>query len=390
MSDTLPAHSPLGASSAERWMNCPGSVGLLRDLKLPESDEPDYRREGTAAHEAAAHLLQSNAEAWELIGQKFYETEVTVEMSEAIQVYLDRCRAQMALPGAEAWFEERVGPLPEQPLFFGTADCAILAGDTLYVNDYKHGQGVVVEVDDNPQVMYYAYGVLRRLQQSHDIAAIKRVVLTIVQPRGFHVDGPVREWETTPNYIRSWAEGELFPAMERTAFDHDLDAGKWCRFCPAKLVCPLMKGLFEAAMTINPKTVVDLTLDSLARDYEKIAAVEQFLKALKDETFRRLNLGQTHDLLKLVHKKANRVWKPEAAEVFKARFGDQAYEPASLKSPAEMEKVAADAKPLVKEWAYTPTSGLTVALASAPGVAVRVETTADTFSTALTQAGVSA
>lgn len=33
-----PAHSPLGASSAERWMNCPGSVALLKDLKMETTD----------------------------------------------------------------------------------------------------------------------------------------------------------------------------------------------------------------------------------------------------------------------------------------------------------------------------------------------------------------
>src|SRR5580765_4761035 len=61
-----PAHSPLGASGAERWMNCPGSVSLLK-LVSPgvESDEPEYRTHGTAAHQLLAHCLTEKLDAWE-------------------------------------------------------------------------------------------------------------------------------------------------------------------------------------------------------------------------------------------------------------------------------------------------------------------------------------
>ena len=39
----MSTHSPLGASGAERWMNCPGSVNLIKSMVLPESDEEDYQ-----------------------------------------------------------------------------------------------------------------------------------------------------------------------------------------------------------------------------------------------------------------------------------------------------------------------------------------------------------
>ncbi len=40
-----PVHSPLGASAAERWMNCAGSVTLIKQLDLEDTDEPEYPRE---------------------------------------------------------------------------------------------------------------------------------------------------------------------------------------------------------------------------------------------------------------------------------------------------------------------------------------------------------
>src|SRR6202043_907979 len=85
-----------------------------------------------------------------------------------------------------------------------------------------------------------------------------------------------------------------------------------CRFCPAKLVCPLMTSLFGAAMTADPKLVVKLTDESLGRSYKYTAAVKFYLKAMEDETFRRLNCGGEITGVKLVHKRADRVYKPLA------------------------------------------------------------------------------
>src|SRR5271166_6425074 len=121
----LPAHSPLGASSAERWMECPGSVRLIQSLKIEgDSDEPDYRREGTAAHEAIAHCLRNNSDAWEVMGETFYDTVVSVEMADAIQVYLDTVRP-LATPAAQVFIEHRISS-PDHPLFYGTVDFATI------------------------------------------------------------------------------------------------------------------------------------------------------------------------------------------------------------------------------------------------------------------------
>src|SRR5882724_2835501 len=95
-------HSPLGASGAERWMNCAGSVALiatfrdvLTSMGIPEEDDPDYRREGTAMHEASEHCLRQGLDTWEIVGQTFNETVIDATMGDAIQVYLDSCRADM-------------------------------------------------------------------------------------------------------------------------------------------------------------------------------------------------------------------------------------------------------------------------------------------------------
>lgn len=377
--ETRPAHSPLGASGAERWMNCPGSVALLKHLDLPETDEPDYRANGTAAHSVVERCLHENIDSWELFGEKMPNgVVVDNEIVSATQVFLDTAREIVAPGGDRQTYIEFGVDAPEfHKYFYGTLDYGVVIGNTMHINDYKHGEGIMVDVEYNPQIMYYAYGLLRHHPE------VERVVCRIVQPRGFHQDGPVRVWETSADYIRYWAETELLPAMLRTELDNDLDAGSWCRFCPAKLVCPLMVGLFGAAATADPKLVIQLTDAGLGRSYQYVAAVKHYLKALEEETFRRLNVGQTVPGTKLVLKKANRVFKPGADEVFKEKYPLLAFTEPSLKSPAEMEKIGPEAKKLVNEYAYTPQNGLTVAPESDKRVAVKVESTVQVFSAAL-------
>src|SRR5665213_370914 len=145
MTETLPAHSPLGASSAERWMNCPGSVALNKSIvKLPEPADPEYRKDGTAAHEAIAYCLGgSGCEAWEVIGHTFGEVEVTDEMAQAIQVFITA--ANTLAEGADYTFVEEKISSPENKMFYGTVDFAAIKEGTLYILDFKYGAGIVVD-----------------------------------------------------------------------------------------------------------------------------------------------------------------------------------------------------------------------------------------------------
>lgn len=370
-----PLHSPLGASSAERWMHCPGSVALLKKLELPHSDEPEYRALGTAAHELGAVCLSVGKDAWELIGEKFNGSHVDKEMADAVQVYLDTVRPAFDQPGAKTFIEYGVSH-PSHELFYGTLDFGAVYGTTAEINDYKHGAGIIVEVEENPQLMYYAYGFIR------EFAQVETVVLRIIQPRTYRE--AVRTWITTVAHIKEWAEKELIPAMRVAELEAgDLDAGDWCRFCPAKLVCPLMKQLFGAAATTNPKEIVDLSNDSLGRSYNYIQAAKFYIKALEDEIYNRLNRGNKVPGCKLVPKKANRVFKPEAKEEAISRFGDDAFTVPELKSPAEIDKLGATGKQFTMEFAFTPQTGLTVAKESDDRIGVTMQTTAQAFGAAL-------
>src|SRR5581483_11817291 len=266
----LPAHSPLGASSAERWMNCPGSVEPIDGLGLEAHDDPEYREDGTRAHAVAATCLLDGSDAWEHMDDQF-----TAEHSLAVQFYLDTVRPSIA-SAAVVRVEEAIYRPDLHEHFYGTADLALYFEEeqTLEVTDYKHGEGIEIEVEWNPQIMYYAYGLLDSFPNA------RFVKLRIVQPRAIREDyRPVKEWTITVEELRTWASEKLLPAMDVAGVGGHLKPGEWCRFCPRKLICPAIRGMFAAAVKADPKNVKALTDDDLSREYTMREPVKFYLHA---------------------------------------------------------------------------------------------------------------
>lgn len=345
-------------------------------LTLPDTDEPEYLAFGRHAHSLCARMLESGEDAWEAIGEKFGEAEeyaVDANMADAVQVYLNKVRPLIA-KATSVRIEQKMYRPDLHKYFYGTADLALYFEEEalLDVTDYKHGEGIFVDVEWNPQIMYYAYGLLDRYP------GVRRVRLRIVQPRN-HEGPPIRVWEISAEELCQWAEDELLPAMNRKAMDKLLNAGPWCRLCPAKLVCPLLTALFGAAAKADPKEIINLSNESIGRSYQYIPAVKFYLRALEAEAFRLNNAGKDVPGTKMVPKKSNRIYKDGAEEIVIARFGDAAYEPRALKSPAQIEALGPEGAQVVAEWAYTPFTGLTVALASDRRQGVKVQSLGEKF-----------
>ena len=410
-------HSPLGASGAERWMNCHGSVALLEKLTLPESDEEDFTAVGIAMHEAAAHALTEGLDGWELTGDEFHGVPMTTDLVVPLDVYLNHVRPLIA--ACDTYGVEFRVSSPVHPLFYGTADFWAIAPGlaqpekmALHVDDLKGGIGVVVSVVRNVQVMYYAFGVIDTLerQRAYVFPDEMEVVLGIVQPRAFHADGPVRQWSTTVGEIKTWVHEVLVPHMLATAYDNSLDAGAWCRFCLAKLVCPVLTNLFRAACTASPDVAGELTDEQLGFNYRYADPVKFFVRALEKEAMRRLNAGRPlpwgdSKALKLVYMKSNRVWKDGAAALAIQRYNSDALqEPLDrllhgnggplddmpwlvdyVKSPAQLEKLPQAAE-WVKSFAYQPKGALTVAPPDDPRPAIDVKRLSEKYEGAVDMA----
>lgn len=379
-------HSTLGGSSAERWISCPGSIRLAAELPSSVVERSSRAAaEGTAAHQLLEWCLKSDKSPDEFpmkeIAVKDWPKErfeVDDEMKDAVQVCLDLVAEIPRRVGPmELFVEKHVKPLPERDDIWGTADVRLLENfGELHVIDYKHGKGHLVDVECNPQLMFYGLGALESLrEEGYD--DVTKVVLWIVQPRGRSIGGEitepcsgfsveelqalsesgVRHWATTVEELDHFA-GVLRAAAQRTEEpDAPLVSGDHCTFCPAKAVCPTLESdvlaLFGEPEFSDSVALADPPRHDPARIGKLLGIVERwdlFVRALKDLAQRMAEDGQDVAGWKLVRKRSNRRWKVDEAEVLARLESFSAVDPADLvttpqlRSPAQVEKALTRAK----------------------------------------------
>lgn len=331
------AHAALGASKAERWMNCPGSVRL--SAGLPETISV-YAQEGTAAHALAERALRKGLDADVWLDTEIEGVTVTEEMCEAVQVYLDYVRGNADTLDIAVEQRFDLSPLNPPGPMFGTADCVLWdTGGRLHVIDYKHGQGVAVDAHENAQLMFYALGVVVTMR-----VRPATITTTIVQPRASHPDGIIRSYDFDFDELKAFKVA-LFAAAEATlAPDAPLNPGEWCRFCPAQAVCPAQQQtaveLAQSEFDVFAPTVPEaLTLEQLDRVLRIAPLVEDWIGAVRQHVKTQLENGIDVPGWKLVLKRATRRWKDEgmAGGYLEAALGGDAYT-RKLLSPAQAEK----------------------------------------------------
>ena len=374
-------HSTLGASSASRWMNCPGSNKLIEELPFKPEAGP-YANLGSAAHELAEYCLNFECKPdifggqqgpiKDSLGRDVMTKDIFIDdnMVEAVAVYLEYIRDQLKL-GGELFVETKFDLSHIHEGMFGTSDAAIynpMLG-VLEIVDYKHGQGVAVSPERNSQAMFYGLGALHAFDEKFQI---DKVVLTIVQPRA--AGAPIKTWETTPEALREFGEQLKKAAQATYRKGAKLATGDWCRFCPAQALCPKIKerSMEVAQAVFNDETKIVLP-DPRLLSFEQLKEILDFSDTLTNwlktaEGFA-LELAQRGSKIpgyKLVQKRANRRWKFEEAVVASklagSCTGQDIYTEPKLKSPAQIEKLKFD-KNLVASLTETPDNGTTLALA---------------------------
>lgn len=242
-------HALLSASGAHRWLHCTGSPLLEKDF--PDSTSV-YAQEGTLAHELCelklmAYTGEITKRKLTSMKNKLMKSELwQPEMESTSEAYLDYIKdiTMSYTVKPVILTEKRVDFSRYVPEGFGTADCLILAGDTLHVVDYKHGKGVVVDADHNPQMMLYALGAMSELSLLY---RFKFVHMTIVQPRVNNIS----EFTMTADDLIEWGETVVKPKAEAAISGHgEFEAGDWCRFCRAKQQC---KTRYESNDSLYPE-----------------------------------------------------------------------------------------------------------------------------------------
>lgn len=237
-------HAWIGArfSHLDLTVACPGSGRMEEQIPVPPETEEEL--EGQLAHLVAmgiaSHTWAPRAgDKREFKGRPW---EIDQDMIDGGHMY-----AGEAVLWEGARWEDPVDASHVIPQCWGTPDYwrLISVSETnrlLKVVEYKYGFRHV-DVFENPQMIGQALGVQQRLQLPWDTP----VCLTIVQPRAFHHEGPVREWATVDG--RQLTLGDLYhhaityivPAVREAIGckgEPRTFSGPHCVDCHAAHVCP--------------------------------------------------------------------------------------------------------------------------------------------------------
>lgn len=336
-----PKHALLSASSAERWLNCPGSVRLTESM---EDQSSAYAEEGSLAHQIAELKLRKYFT--EPMGPKKFSTRMNKLKKhelyqEEMQGYTDQyfdytveLANSMPAPPLVA-IEKRVDFSNIVPEGFGTADCVMLQGEDLHIIDFKYGKGVMVPVENNPQLKLYAFGALQYYRLLCDI---KTVHMTIVQPRG---DG-IKEATMNAEDLCNWMTFEVKPQAQK-AYDgcDEFHGGEWCRFCPANGRCRESSMVVPAVEDFGQRMPPLLSDTEVADLLTRIDPLIKYVEKIKAYALQTVLDGGTIPGYKVVEGRSNREFKDQEA-AFKTLYSSGIDEAMLWQrkpySPAQIEK----------------------------------------------------
>lgn len=360
----MAAHSNIvGGSTAKRVINCPGSVALVQ--KMPPKPSSKYADEGTLLHHVIAAVLETDKAPEEFLGTVYNGIELTEDLMERkllpALAALDEIDPDRMM---EYDVEKVVGFGTVLPGVFGSADLVGRMGDRGVLVDWKFGDGVAVEAEENPQALFYVAAAMRTPATSWAFSDVEAIDVYIVQPPY------VKKWTTTPERVKRF-EAELVLAVRAAEQpDAPLKTGDHCRWCAAKTVCPLVTGAVARADRAALKTV---NVDDLAAALDKIEVLEGWIKDAREMAQTLLENGVDVPGYKLVAKRATRQWVDEYAALG-ALLNTGAFashDLVDLKSPAQVEKLLKKHKIDMPEGLITSIStGNTLASADDPRPAV--------------------
>lgn len=340
-------HSKIGASSASRWMNCPGSVRLCENTARRSSE---YADEGTAAHALAEMCLNKSFEindgniraqdAHNYLGQIVEGQPVTVDMADAVNVYLNEVYSDYK-PGDEQEFEVRFSLNNLHTGLFGTADRVRYrpSTKTLRITDYKHGAGVPVEVEDNPQLLYYGLGGAFRMHNR----GISKIEIQIVQPRCPHSDGAIRMVSYDAIDVMDFAADLKEAALRTEDPNAPLKPGKWCRWCAAAGFCPALTKQAIDTATTEFGAGIEYDPGELSEALAKVPMIKQWIKSIDEFAYGEAQAGRILPGWKIVEKRGTRKWRDDQQAIVGLKQAGlseaQIYEKPELLSVPKIEKV---------------------------------------------------
>lgn len=283
------------ASTMGRIHHCPAShaMGIAARAKLPEKED-EAANTGTRIHSALAGEIDANDlnlreeethdmclaqaqqlfDGWKIDGQPVIELrEVRLGLTHGNKVVL------VTESTADGDALQCTGQL----------DRAFIQPGRALIIDYKTLSGVHAHAQENPQLAtLIAMVALRYCLEEADVAIVQPWKGRATTAR-YDLDGL--------NLTVSWLNNTL--RRERESTPDDLEAGDWCKFCPASATCPKLRASVHVEVNkVEPLTIShadgkaqraamfarlnDMPAHELANIVRGISMIERFADSVKD------------------------------------------------------------------------------------------------------------
>lgn len=359
----MSAHALLSPSSAHRWLNCPRAPRL--EATLPEKTSV-FAQEGTLAHSVCEVMAKKHfskikpAEYTQAIKEFKSDPLWNDEMIHTAETYVEHLAERAMKFEREPYitFEVKVSVSDYAPEAFGRCDCVMFGDKTLVITDYKHGKGVPVSAEKNPQMMLYALGALKLYQPIFG-EGIEQIEMFVDQPRLNSYEG----WKCTADELLAWGDSIKPKAEEAYWGKGEFNAGAWCKFCRANGVCKAQANqqisAFDDFAGVVDQSPALLSLEDMSALLKRGETLVEWYESLKQTALEKILEGGLIPDYKVVEGRSSRVWtdQDKALEKLEADGVEHAMLYDSVpKSLAKIEKMlgATKFKELVGEFVRKP------------------------------------
>lgn len=353
-------HARLAPSGAHRWGpdGCAGSVAMQEAHPDPDPDGEEAR-EGTAAHWTALDVMLATGEVPAIGTLAPNGYPVDRAMLEGGEMLVDA--VGLACPHVQ--IEQRV--YPHKTIHSecdGTPDAYRVDRAAKHVSiwDYKYGHKYV-PVRGNWQGISYLAGVFEGAGVTRFGLSDWTASFTIVQPRCYHTDGPMRTWRVTGAQLQPLFDRLREAAHAAVASYAECRTGDHCYKCTAAWDCEAhLRSGQTAVEMVGTQVPLDMSPAALALWLHQVETAESRLKAVKDAVVERtlglLRSGQSVPGRGIGHTAPLERWRdPVKAAQMGDMFGVELRKPEpSLITPKAAAKLGID-RAVITEYAETPT-----------------------------------
>ena len=310
------SHAFLPPSGAAIWVKCAAAPSMWQ--RYPEPEDSLESMEGTAAHWAFEQLFAGQNIDVGLLAPN--GVVLTDEMCEGAELFYDTVMEDHRGPHH---VELRID-IPRVHLSnWGTPDLfnwgTTVAGRglpeemVLRIYDYKFGHGYVDEFE-NWQLIDYAAGLIG------DDDTHVTVQLTIVQPRCYHRDGPVRRLTVRASELR--AQINILRAAAEAAHEPNPIAtvNPKCKHCSGRHACETYQRTALEAADLSMRSVpLDLTPQALGLELSMLkraqAALDGRISGLEQSVEAAVKQGQRVPGWSIEYTNGRQAWMVPTDEV---------------------------------------------------------------------------